>query len=79
MARDKPFSMRYNRGMNRATTPVSLNTLERAIGLAQRLSRELSGREPKTWRNFRTFQALTRDEREAFAAFIIWRARSLMI
>ena len=56
-----------------------VNTLEKAIGLAQSLSRDLAFREPKTWRNFRMFQALTRDEREAFAAFIIWRARAQMV
>ena len=53
-----------------------VNTLEKAIDLAQVVSRDLAHREPKTWRKFRMFQALTRDEREAFAAFIIWRARA---
>jgi hypothetical protein len=53
-----------------------VNTLERAIGLAQAVSRELAHREPKTCRKFRMFQALTRDEREAFGAFIVWQARA---
>ena len=60
----------------RAKVSETLNTLERAIGLAQAVSQELAHREPRTWRKFRMFQALTRDEREAFAAFIVWRARA---
>ncbi len=60
----------------KATVPKSVNTLEKAIGLAKVVSRDLTHREPKTWRNYRMFQALTRDNREAFAAFLIWKARA---
>src|SRR5690349_9301065 len=45
--------------MNQETTPRPLNTLERAVGLAQNLSRELAQADPNTWRKFRLFQALT--------------------
>ena len=70
--------MRYNCRIMRTKVLHPVNTLEKAIGLAQGLSRELAYRDPKTWRKFRLFQALTRDEREAFAAFMIWRARAQM-
>lgn len=62
--------------MNQGMTPRPLNTLERAVGLAQNLSRELAQADQKTWRKFRMFQALTKNEREAFAAFLVWKARA---
>jgi hypothetical protein len=54
---------------------ILINTLDKALCLAQSLSRELRLKNGKTYRNFQIFSALAPDEREALAAFFIWKSR----
>jgi hypothetical protein len=61
----------------RATAPI--NTLDRAIELARAITYDIAGKDAKSRRNFRVFQALTRDDREALAAYLIWRLRGLAL
>ena len=54
---------------------VPLNTLDKAVRLARSLSRDLASKERKACRSHQIFSALTTNEQEALAAFLIWRAQ----
>jgi hypothetical protein len=58
--------------MGSKTTP--LNTLERALSLAQSVCREFKAGDRKIQRSYRVFSAFTHDDGEAWAALLIWKA-----
>lgn len=63
----------------KARETIPLNTLDRALQLARILSRDLAKSEGKAYRDYRIFSALTTNELEGLAAFLIWRARGEII
>jgi hypothetical protein len=70
-----PHNTQTMRGETLDKSRMPLNTLDRALALSQVLSRDLSRKGSKAYHSFRIFTALAQDEREALAAFLIWRAR----
>ncbi len=60
--------------MKEEQTVIISNTLERVLPLAQSLCRELRSTDRKTQRSYRVFVALTQNDIEAWAAFLIWKA-----
>jgi hypothetical protein len=54
---------------------IPINTLDRALKLAQVISRDLAADEGKAQRSLQVFSALTDSDVEAWAAFVIWKAR----
>lgn len=60
-------------------TAVPINTLDKALALAEDLLQDLVSEESKTYRSYRIFSALAADERQGLAAFLVWRARGEML
>ncbi len=61
--------------MSGSKPSIPLNTLEKALGLAQIWAPAIAQKGSKEYRRYRLFSALTGDEFEALAAYFIWRAR----
>jgi hypothetical protein len=59
----------------RAKPNMPVNTLDRALQLAQKISRDIAADEGKAQRSYQVFSALAGNDLEAWAAFVIWKAR----
>jgi hypothetical protein len=75
------FSRRsdINRTRMRNHRRVPLSTLDKAVHLAHVLSRDLSMKDSKTMRSYHVFQALTKNDAEALAAFFIWKGGGTIV
>lgn len=58
---------------------VPINTLDKALGLAHTLMRDVALGDKKTQQTYRIFSALATSEGEGLAAFLIWRAQGEII
>jgi hypothetical protein len=59
----------------KAKPTMPVNTVDRAVQLARVVSRDISAHESQSRRSYQVFAALTQNEVEALAAFLIWKAR----
>lgn len=59
--------------------PMPINTVEKAVRLARALRRDLVSGEPRARRRYRVFAALTPNEPEAYAAYLIWLAQRAIL